>query len=451
MSSQSLQVTPTSAYDSRWNINDSALDLLNAAIASHHQPHSIASEEKDLPFNEHIPAGLETKRETKDSPEAQTPSTKRRIGKTEQDENKKDSQQVPSTPKRPGRKPLEKTPDNELLQDPKQKRKAQNRAAQRAFRERKEKHVSELQERIRELEKACAEKDDALIQENKRLKEELKRLQEENYALKGTMFTFEFPVRTDTESSPPSTKGETAPSLSNHSFSSGNSCSGGEEGSSSTSSDHSPESHTAHEEDAVSSVFSSKDTVYTFGPLPREHDLDFLAVPGNGTPATPALGELFHGKDELFTGYRVPSNDDFLFDSEQLSSLFGTNDLFGFTTTAAPITTINSTAAAAAASITASTFNSDQQPFAYPSSENLLKQAEVPSQEACSYDVRGTILQAREQGRNAYELREQLEECPDFNLDMLCEDLRRKATCSQASYLLSDKDVDAFVKCFGSK
>ncbi|TGJ78376.1 hypothetical protein E0Z10_g10388 [Xylaria hypoxylon] len=49
-------------------------------------------------------------------------------------------------PKKPGRKPL--------TNEPSSKRKAQNRAAQRAFRERKEKHLKDLETKVEELEKA---------------------------------------------------------------------------------------------------------------------------------------------------------------------------------------------------------------------------------------------------------------------------------------------------------
>ncbi|KAI0026244.1 transcription factor PAP1-domain-containing protein [Xylariomycetidae sp. FL0641] len=51
-------------------------------------------------------------------------------------------------PKKPGRKPL--------TNEPSSKRKAQNRAAQRAFRERKEKHLKDLETKVEELEKASA-------------------------------------------------------------------------------------------------------------------------------------------------------------------------------------------------------------------------------------------------------------------------------------------------------
>ncbi|ROW06636.1 hypothetical protein VPNG_06721 [Cytospora leucostoma] len=51
-------------------------------------------------------------------------------------------------PKKPGRKPL--------TTEPTSKRKAQNRAAQRAFRERKEQHLKNLETKVEELEKASA-------------------------------------------------------------------------------------------------------------------------------------------------------------------------------------------------------------------------------------------------------------------------------------------------------
>ncbi|OJJ04496.1 hypothetical protein ASPVEDRAFT_790043 [Aspergillus versicolor CBS 583.65] len=69
--------------------------------------------------------------------------------------------------KKPGRKPL--------MSEPTSKRKAQNRAAQRAFRERKEKHLKDLETKVDELQK---ESDDA-NQENGLLKAQVERLQVE--------------------------------------------------------------------------------------------------------------------------------------------------------------------------------------------------------------------------------------------------------------------------------
>ncbi|KAK3900861.1 hypothetical protein C8A05DRAFT_35481 [Staphylotrichum tortipilum] len=62
------------------------------------------------------------------------------------------------------------------------KRKAQNRAAQRAFRERKERHVKDLESRLHELEQA--QQDTAT--ENERLRRDLHKMETENEILRAT-------------------------------------------------------------------------------------------------------------------------------------------------------------------------------------------------------------------------------------------------------------------------
>ncbi|KAK4247817.1 hypothetical protein C7999DRAFT_14187 [Corynascus novoguineensis] len=62
------------------------------------------------------------------------------------------------------------------------RRKAQNRAAQRAFRERKERHVKDLESRLHELEQAQNE----AVSENERLKRDLQRMETENEILRAT-------------------------------------------------------------------------------------------------------------------------------------------------------------------------------------------------------------------------------------------------------------------------
>jgi bZIP transcription factor len=69
-------------------------------------------------------------------------------------------------------------------------RKAQNRAAQRAFRERKERHLKDLQAKTQELEQTT----NLMNEENSRLKAQLQALKMENNALKGQNITFSFPV-----------------------------------------------------------------------------------------------------------------------------------------------------------------------------------------------------------------------------------------------------------------
>ncbi|KAL0945565.1 hypothetical protein HGRIS_014726 [Hohenbuehelia grisea] len=69
------------------------------------------------------------------------------------------------------------------------KRKEQNRAAQRAFRERKEKHVKDLEDKVSELEA----KNEKTQSENDNLKDLLSRLQTENMMLRSATFTFTVP------------------------------------------------------------------------------------------------------------------------------------------------------------------------------------------------------------------------------------------------------------------
>ncbi|KAJ4298492.1 AP-1-like transcription factor [Collariella sp. IMI 366227] len=62
------------------------------------------------------------------------------------------------------------------------KRKAQNRAAQRAFRERKERHVKDLENRLQDLEQAQQQ----TVSENERLKRDLQKISTENEILRAT-------------------------------------------------------------------------------------------------------------------------------------------------------------------------------------------------------------------------------------------------------------------------
>ncbi|KAJ3199956.1 hypothetical protein HK099_002949 [Clydaea vesicula] len=118
--------------------------------------------------------------------------------------------------KKPGRKPTQNDPAN--------KRTAQNRAAQRAFRERKEKYLFDLEAKVKELEEAnkLSNFENALnlIQENKQLKETIKNLKSENSMLKDMQFTFDYPFNETQQpintlpsylSSPPSTVDATSP------------------------------------------------------------------------------------------------------------------------------------------------------------------------------------------------------------------------------------------------
>ncbi|PKS10447.1 hypothetical protein jhhlp_002198 [Lomentospora prolificans] len=72
--------------------------------------------------------------------------------------------------------------DEEDLTPAQSRRKAQNRAAQRAFRERKERHVKDLEQRLASLE----ESQQMAVAENERLKQDLQKMSTENEILRAT-------------------------------------------------------------------------------------------------------------------------------------------------------------------------------------------------------------------------------------------------------------------------
>ncbi|PSR79207.1 transcription factor PAP1-domain-containing protein [Coniella lustricola] len=86
----------------------------------------------------------------------------------EEDESSAKRQETgDKAPKKPGRKPL--------TTEPTSKRKAQNRAAQRAFRERKEKHLKDLEDKVAELEKVSQ----SANQENAQLRAQVDKMNAE--------------------------------------------------------------------------------------------------------------------------------------------------------------------------------------------------------------------------------------------------------------------------------
>ncbi|KAF9356911.1 DNA-binding transcription factor yap1 [Mortierella sp. AD094] len=156
-------IYPVSLTDNDWaqilQNNREAQDLLSTAIAQHEQ------------YREDDPI--------------------KRKGLISQSHSKSDDGHSPGegkpAPKKAGRKPLTTEPTN--------KRKAQNRAAQRAFRDRKERYVKSLEERIKELEELNPGKTDSkLAEENMNLKVLVQKLETENYFLKEQAFTFDFPI-----------------------------------------------------------------------------------------------------------------------------------------------------------------------------------------------------------------------------------------------------------------
>ncbi|CEP15633.1 hypothetical protein [Parasitella parasitica] len=108
------------------------------------------------------------------------------ISNLDDEDDSQESDNVDNSNKKPGRKPMA---DEDSLsdpdQDPKVKRKAQNRAAQRAFRERKERYVKELEIKIKQVQDAHLVATAHLIRENQQLRAIIYRLESENNALKG--------------------------------------------------------------------------------------------------------------------------------------------------------------------------------------------------------------------------------------------------------------------------
>lgn len=116
-------------------------------------------------------------------------------------DSKKPAKSAKATPRaKPGRKAETSEPAN--------KKKAQNRAAQRAFRERKERHLKELEDRVAELEtesQATNTENEFLKQQVERLQAELKKyrssrgsqssipLSSSGNSTSNSQFTFEFP------------------------------------------------------------------------------------------------------------------------------------------------------------------------------------------------------------------------------------------------------------------
>ncbi|KAI0361264.1 hypothetical protein OH77DRAFT_1443500 [Trametes cingulata] len=99
---------------------------------------------------------------------------------------------IPAKPK-PGRKPKKDVapPPQDGAETDSKGRRVQNRAAQRAFRERKQSQLAELQARVQQYEQGEIERNVALQNIAKRLKEENEKLRKENAELKERVAQFE--------------------------------------------------------------------------------------------------------------------------------------------------------------------------------------------------------------------------------------------------------------------
>ncbi|KAF9111844.1 DNA-binding transcription factor yap1 [Mortierella sp. AM989] len=185
---QHSDIYPVSLTDNDWaqilQNNREAQDLLSTAIAQHEQYR------EDDPIKR---KGAISQAHNKSDANHHLLTNGESLGESHYSENEHSSDDGHSpgegkpAPKKAGRKPLTTEPTN--------KRKAQNRAAQRAFRDRKERYVKSLEERIKELEDLNPGKTDTkLAEENMNLKVLVQKLETENYFLKEQAFTFDFPI-----------------------------------------------------------------------------------------------------------------------------------------------------------------------------------------------------------------------------------------------------------------
>jgi len=329
--------------------------------------------------------------------------------------------------KRPGRKPLDPS-KLENTNDPKQKRKAQNRAAQRAFRDRKERYVSELEEKIAELEEEKKDWAGRLAKETSSLKKRVEELEAENYALKGTAFTFDFPLEKARASatqfgagSPP--KDSESDSLSSPSFSR-DSSNPFESNSETNSNAHSPPSleedspGSTHKDSLFSTSFSESSSspfndndlfATSFPPIKESKDTQqhvdqLLSEPifdqsGGLTEFMNSAFSTTNMDPTLFTEYRLPNDTPNDNGVDQLPPLFeGDLDDLGF----APV-----------------------------NPEPNISDIEHDRPSACSENWK------------------RLKKHPhfdDMDLTWLCEEMRTKATCRGSVYRLSEEDVDHVLK-----
>ncbi|KAF9980856.1 DNA-binding transcription factor yap1 [Mortierella antarctica] len=184
---QHTEIYPVSLTDNDWahilQNNHEAQDLLSNAIAQHEQyREDDPVKRKGALHHKHRLDQHQSNGTVNGDANKQQFSE----GDNSSDEGHSPGEGKPA-PKKAGRKPLTTEPTN--------KRKAQNRAAQRAFRDRKERYVKSLEDRIKELEDLNPGKTDSkLAEENTNLKVLVQKLETENYFLKEQSFTFDFPI-----------------------------------------------------------------------------------------------------------------------------------------------------------------------------------------------------------------------------------------------------------------
>lgn len=139
--------------------------------------------------------------------------------------------------------------------------------------------------------------------------------------------------------------------------------------------------------------------------------------------------------DLFFPDYRTSSNDnDFMIQNDTLPSLFGSDiDLFGLGSPA-PL------------------FSSELDPMLSEQMQALAEQnctncTSHSNKKPCKASFVEALKRAKGAGRRLDQVTQEVKEkCPDFNLDSLCEDLRRKITFD-SGHILSDAEVELYIEC----
>ena len=351
------------------------------------------------------------------------------------------------TGKKPGRKADNSEPAN--------KKKAQNRAAQRAFRERKEKHLKELEDRVSELEaesQSTSTENDFLRQQVNRLQNELKKYRSSrnshssgpisassNSTSPNQQFTFEFPFfqRSQNVSSVSNTKSS---SQSNNSSPSSLLSPGSVLGSiSSVSSLHSPEQVNA--KSCASSQDPGEESFCENLNLAcgtRENPIPRALVPTNGE--SPLIICANEGANNSSVNNSKPSNQldvisppifelDFL--SEYRDPIFDNEDF------SLPDLT------------TESSMFDPLDPLASISDPSFAKQplpaAPISQPEEEGEEEEETVPASSTKLMTCTAVWDRISAHPKFSeldIDGLCAELRTKAKCSETGVVLSEKDVN---------
>ncbi|KAG1516669.1 hypothetical protein G6F51_014789 [Rhizopus arrhizus] len=61
------------------------------------------------------------------------------------------------------------------------------------------------------------------------------------------------------------------------------------------------------------------------------------------------------------------------------------------------------------------------------------------------------LKKAKAEGRYLYEVHQEFkQEVPEFDLELLCADMMKKAQCSVANHRVTDKDINELTRCIES-